>query len=69
MDYGYHAPTVSFPVSGTLMIEPTESESKKELDKFIEAMLCIKNEIDAQEIHKEDSILKNAPTHPNDGYK
>ena len=61
MDYGYHAPTVSFPVSGTLMIEPTESESKKELDKFIEAMLCIKNEIDAQEIHKEDSILKNAP--------
>jgi glycine dehydrogenase len=61
MDYGYHAPTVSFPVSGTLMIEPTESESKKELDKFIEAMLSIKNEIDAQEIHKEDSILKNAP--------
>ena len=61
MDYGYHAPTVSFPVSGTLMIEPTESESKEELDKFIEAMLRIKNEIDAQEFHKEDSILKNAP--------
>jgi glycine dehydrogenase len=61
MDYGYHAPTVSFPVSGTLMIEPTESESKKELDKFIEAMLSIKKEIDAQETHKEDSILKNAP--------
>ena len=61
MDYGYHAPTVSFPVSGTLMIEPTESESKKELDNFIDALLKIKNEIDAMEIHNEDSILKNAP--------
>ena len=61
MDYGYHAPTVSFPVSGTLMIEPTESESKQELDTFIQAMLSIKNEIDTQEMHDEHSILKNAP--------
>jgi glycine dehydrogenase len=61
MDYGYHAPTVSFPVAGTLMIEPTESESKSELDNFISALLCIKTEIDAQDNHDTDSILKNAP--------
>ncbi|WP_299729078.1 aminomethyl-transferring glycine dehydrogenase [uncultured Endozoicomonas sp.] len=46
MDYGFHAPTMSFPVAGTLMIEPTESESKEEIDRFIEAMISIKNEID-----------------------
>ncbi|WP_139958814.1 aminomethyl-transferring glycine dehydrogenase [Flavicella sediminum] len=61
MDYGYHAPTVSFPVAGTLMIEPTESESKPELDNFIAALLSIKNEIDAIEQHDATSILKNAP--------
>ena len=61
MDYGYHAPTVSFPVAGTLMIEPTESESKKEMDNFIAALLSIKTEIDSQENHDENSILKNAP--------
>lgn len=46
MDYGFHAPTVSFPVAGTLMIEPTESESKAELDRFCDAMISIKKEID-----------------------
>ena len=61
MDYGYHAPTVSFPVAGTLMIEPTESESKAELDNFIAALLSIKKEIESTERHDEDSILKNAP--------
>ena len=47
MDYGFHAPTVSFPVAGTLMIEPTESESKAELDRFCDAMIQLKREIDA----------------------
>ena len=61
MDYGYHAPTVSFPVAGTLMIEPTESEGKQELDSFIKALKSIKREIDEMDIHREDSILKNAP--------
>ncbi len=64
MDYGFHAPTVSFPVAGTLMIEPTESESQKELDTFCDAMLEIRNEIDrvAEGIFdKEDNPLKNAP--------
>ncbi len=64
MDYGYHAPTVSFPVAGTLMIEPTESESKAELDKFIEAMISIKQEISEIEsglADKVDNVLKNAP--------
>jgi len=64
MDFGFHAPTMSFPVAGTLMIEPTESESKAELDKFIEAMLIIRTEI-AQvisgEIAAEASALHNAP--------
>jgi glycine dehydrogenase len=50
MDYGYHAPTVSFPVAGTMMIEPTESESKAELDKFIEAMMGIRQEIRDMEL-------------------
>ena len=64
MDYGYHAPTVSFPVPGTLMVEPTESESKSELDKFCNAMLSIREEI--REIEENisdmnDNVLKNAP--------
>ena len=64
MDYGFHAPTVSFPVAGTLMIEPTESESKEELDRFVEAMLGIRSEIAALEngtADKLDNVLKNAP--------
>jgi glycine dehydrogenase len=64
MDYGYHAPTVSFPVHGTLMIEPTESESKAELDRFIEALISIKleiTEIERGEADKTDNVLKNAP--------
>ncbi|NQW36131.1 MAG: aminomethyl-transferring glycine dehydrogenase [Flavobacteriales bacterium] len=60
MDYGYHAPTVSFPVHDTLMVEPTESENKAELDKFISALKCIKQEILAYNKDK-DSVLKNAP--------
>ena len=66
MDFGYHAPTLSFPVHGTLMIEPTESESKAELDRFLDVMQCIWDEI--QEVKEgrvdaEDNVLKNAP-HP-----
>ena len=64
MDYGYHAPTVSFPVAGTLMIEPTESESKAELDRFVEALISIKREIDEIAEGKYDTannVLKNAP--------
>ena len=64
MDYGFHAPTVSFPVAGTLMVEPTESESLKELDRFAEAMIGIRNEIReiANESYDEvDNVLKNAP--------
>ncbi|MFA6979065.1 MAG: aminomethyl-transferring glycine dehydrogenase [Ignavibacteriaceae bacterium] len=64
MDYGFHAPTISFPVHGTMMIEPTESESKKELDRFCEAMILIKKEMDAIEngaADKEDNVIKNAP--------
>ncbi len=60
MDFGYHAPTLSFPVAGTLMIEPTESESMQEIDRFTDAMIQIKKEIDAYEEGK-DSVLKNAP--------
>ena len=60
MDYGFHAPTVSFPVAGTLMIEPTESESKQELDKFCDALIQIKTEIE-EYVAGEDSVLKNAP--------
>jgi glycine dehydrogenase len=64
MDYGFHAPTVSFPVAGTLMIEPTESESKAELDRFCDAMIAIRAEI--QEVidghaDAKDNVLKNAP--------
>ena len=64
MDYGFHAPTVSFPVVGTLMVEPTESESKQELDKFIAAMKSIRNEINAiasGQSDEKDNVLKNAP--------
>ena len=64
MDYGFHAPTVSFPVAGTLMVEPTESESLKELDRFAEAMISIRKEIKeiAEEKYDEvDNVLKNAP--------
>ncbi len=66
MDFGYHAPTLSFPVHGTLMIEPTESESLAELDRFIEAMLTIREEIaeiERGEADKADNVLVNAP-HP-----
>jgi glycine dehydrogenase len=64
MDYGFHAPTMSFPIPGTLMIEPTESESKDELDRFCEAMISIREEIRAIEdgrLPKDDNPLKNAP--------
>ena len=64
MDYGFHAPTVSFPVAGTLMIEPTESEPKEELDRFCETLLQIRKEISEIEEGKadrEDNVLKNAP--------
>ncbi len=64
MDYGFHAPTVSFPVPGTLMIEPTESESQAELDRFCEAMILIRAEIREIEVgaaDKNDNVLKNAP--------
>ncbi|MGY6545911.1 MAG: aminomethyl-transferring glycine dehydrogenase [Cyclobacteriaceae bacterium] len=61
MDYGFHAPTVSFPVAGTLMIEPTESETKAELDRFCDAMIAIRAEIQDGEADKENNVLKNAP--------
>lgn len=64
MDFGYHAPTLSFPVHGTLMVEPTESESKAELDRFIEVMLIIREEIEeiiTGKADKQDNVLVNAP--------
>ena len=64
MDYGYHAPTVSFPVAGTMMIEPTESETKKELDQFCEVMISLRSEIAEIEsglVDAKDNVLKNAP--------
>ncbi|MEM0931881.1 MAG: aminomethyl-transferring glycine dehydrogenase [Bacteroidota bacterium] len=61
MDYGFHAPTVSFPVAGTIMIEPTESESLSELDRFCEAMLAIREEIDEANSSEPNNVLKNAP--------
>jgi glycine dehydrogenase len=64
IDYGFHAPTMSFPVAGTLMVEPTESESKAELDRFCEAMIAIREEIRAVEegrLAREDNPLRNAP--------
>jgi glycine dehydrogenase len=64
MDYGFHAPTVSFPVAGTLMVEPTESESKEELDRFVEVMISIRNEVNeiiSGVADKEDNVLHHAP--------
>jgi glycine dehydrogenase len=61
MDYGFHAPTVSFPVAGTMMIEPTESESKAELDRFCDAMISIRKEINASSKEDMHNILKNSP--------
>ena len=61
MDYGFHAPTVSFPVAGTMMIEPTESEDLPELDRFCDAMIAIRKEIDAAHIDMPNNPLKNAP--------
>jgi glycine dehydrogenase len=64
IDYNFHAPTVSFPVAGTLMIEPTESEDKAELDRFVEAMISIRGEINdiaTQGLDQENNLLKNAP--------
>jgi glycine dehydrogenase len=64
MDYGFHAPTISWPVAGTMMVEPTESESKEELDRFCDAMISIRAEIEAVETgaaDAEDNVLKNAP--------
>ncbi|WP_223266498.1 aminomethyl-transferring glycine dehydrogenase [Gelidibacter gilvus] len=61
MDYGFHAPTVSFPVAGTLMIEPTESESKDEMDRFCDAMISIRKEIDNASKDDPNNVLKNAP--------
>ena len=64
MDYGFHAPTMSFPVAGTIMVEPTESESKDELDRFCDAMIAIHGEIEAIEsgaADRKNNLLKNAP--------
>ena len=64
IDYGFHAPTVSFPVAGTLMVEPTESESLDELDRFCDAMIQIRREIDdvvTGRADRTDNVLKNAP--------
>jgi glycine dehydrogenase len=64
IDYGFHAPTMSFPVAGTLMIEPTESESKMEIDRFCDAMISIREEIrriERGEMPRNDNLLKNAP--------
>jgi glycine dehydrogenase len=64
MDYGFHAPTVSFPVPGTMMVEPTESESREELDRFCEAMISIRGEIreiESGKAERENNVLKNAP--------
>jgi glycine dehydrogenase len=64
MDYGFHAPTVSFPVAGTMMIEPTESEAKEELDRFCDALIAIRNEvreIEEGQYERTNNVLKNAP--------
>ncbi len=61
MDYGFHAPTVSFPVAGTMMIEPTESENLEELDRFCDAMIEIRKEIEAANLDDKNNVLKNAP--------
>ena len=61
MDYGFHAPTVSFPVTGTLMIEPTESENLEELDRFCDAMIAIRREIEEATLDNPNNVLKNSP--------
>lgn len=61
IDYGFHAPTVSFPVAGTMMIEPTESENKDELDRFCEALISIRYEIEASDPKQDNNMLRNAP--------
>ena len=64
MDYGFHAPTTSFPVPGTLMIEPTESESRQELDRFCDALISIRGEIaeiERGEVPRDNNLLRNAP--------
>lgn len=61
MDYGFHAPTVSFPVAGTLMIEPTESENLEELDRFCDAMIAIRKEIENATLEDKNNVLKNSP--------
>src|SRR5208282_1237435 len=64
IDYGFHAPTMSWPVAGTLMIEPTESESKAELDRFVEAMISIRREIaeiESGRADRDNNVLRNAP--------
>ncbi|MCK5571156.1 MAG: glycine dehydrogenase (aminomethyl-transferring), partial [Bacteroidetes bacterium] len=64
MDYGFHAPTMSFPVPGTLMIEPTESESLQELDRFCDALIAIRSEIreiESGDADRQNNVLKNAP--------
>jgi glycine dehydrogenase len=61
MDYGFHAPTVSFPVAGTLMIEPTESEDVAELDRFCDAMISIRKEIETSVTDEPNNILKTLP--------
>ena len=60
MDYGFHAPTLSFPIHETLMVEPTESESKEEMDRFIEALIQIKRECEAA-VGEKDNVVVNAP--------
>jgi glycine dehydrogenase len=64
MDYGFHPPTLSFPVAGTLMVEPTESESKEELDRFCDALIAIREEIreiERGQADREDNVVKRAP--------
>jgi glycine dehydrogenase len=64
MDYGFHAPTISFPVAGTMMVEPTESEAKEEIDRFCDAMISIRDEIreiESGRVDRESNLLKNAP--------
>jgi glycine dehydrogenase len=64
IDYGFHAPTLSWPVAGTMMIEPTESEGKEELDRFCDALIAIRREADAVaagDVDAEDNVLMNAP--------
>ena len=71
IDYGFHAPTVSWPVPGTIMVEPTESEPKSELDRFCDAMLSIREEIreiEEERAHREDNVLKNSPSYHGSHY-